>query len=223
MILKAVKQEGNVFFGKFNGNAYPIRDEMAGSSKPGYGTGYLLSPKRDLCEASRPMTTLRTLLLVIAGIIVVIVLIFAVPVARRGVFCSEIVNPYELVVMYIVTVPEAGHARYDEDFIRFARTSGLEPNSGKQMMLEAGGSRRFLNFQTTACDGAAWAWSENVAKPDEFVVTFHYNRIFGRRRAEEIRAAFIREFRGRYKVEREISWDKRVPVGPRDALVDDGG
>jgi len=169
--------------------------------------------------ASKIVKTLLTLVVGFVAATAFCALLVALPPTRRGLFCSEIVNPYDLVTMYVVTIPADGHARYDGEFVHFARAQGLMTNSGQQMLQEVGGDRRFLNYQTTACDGIAYVWSENVAKPNEFVVTFHYNKIFGKHRAEEVRAEFVRQFGGRYRVEREISWDKRVPIGPADSLV----
>lgn len=127
-------------------------------------------------------------------------------------FCSEIVNPYDLVTMYIVTVPEAEHAQFDEEFARFAQARGLTLTSGSLMLQELGGTKRFLNLNSTACDGITFVWSSNVAVADEFVVTFHSNWLFGSRRAEIIRDAFVSEFRSHYRIETEDSDFKRHPV-----------
>ncbi|HET9638258.1 MAG TPA: hypothetical protein VFP12_03545 [Allosphingosinicella sp.] len=158
------------------------------------------------------MKTLHTLALGLACGAVLCALVYVAPPARRAVFCSEIVNPYELTVLYVVTVPASEHQRFNDDFIRFAQARGLGFGSGSYRAPDADGGPWYLNRKVTACDGKTFAWSSNIARADEFVVTFHYNRLFGSRETEEITDAFVAEFRPRYKIETEDDDLNRRPV-----------
>lgn len=158
------------------------------------------------------MVPLRTLALRLAGGAAVCAVVVALPPTRRAVFCSGIVNPWDTVGLYVVTVPEPEHHRYNDDFIRFATEQGLHPAPSSYRVPEVDDGPWFLMRNVTACGGTAFAWSSNVARANEFVVTFHANQLFGRRAAERTRDAFLERFRRRYKIAREISWDRRVPV-----------
>lgn len=157
------------------------------------------------------MTKLRTIGFGLAGIAALAVLVVAFPFSRKAVFCSEIVNPYDLIGSYVVFVPAADHGAYDRAFLEFAGKHGFGSSSGEERLAEAGGgSRMFRNLNSTACDGSTLIWSSNVAHPDEFVVTFHSNRLTGRKRAAAIERAFLAEFSGRYRIrpERDVARER---------------
>ncbi|HET9638260.1 MAG TPA: hypothetical protein VFP12_03555 [Allosphingosinicella sp.] len=158
------------------------------------------------------MKTFRTLFLGLAGGAALCALIVFLPPARRAVFCSEIVNPYELTVLYVVTVPASEHQRFTDDFIGFVEKRGLKAASSSYRAPDADDGSWFLNRKVTACSEAVFAWSSNEARADEFVVTFYSNWLFGSRRSEETRDAFVAEFRPRYKIETEDNDLNRRPV-----------
>jgi hypothetical protein len=142
-------------------------------------------------------------------------LVAVVPFCRRALFCSEIVNPYELVDKpYVVTVPAAEHDIYAADFATFAQSLALPVSAGRQVLRKPDGGDDFMTLSSQACDGISYIGSENVAVANEFVVTVHYNRLWGPRAAERVRDAFIARFGHDYKIEREVSWDRRIPVVP---------
>lgn len=156
-----------------------------------------------LRAGAKRFKVLHIALVVIAGAALLATLGVALAPARRALFCSEIVNPYELTQMFVVTVPSGEHQSYDEAFLHFARKQGLAVSHGTRPNQDVGSRRPYVSYNSTACDGRVYAWSDNVAHPDEFVVTFHFNRLFGSRRAERIRDEFVAEFGPRHKIETE--------------------
>jgi hypothetical protein len=140
----------------------------------------------------------------LSGAAAVAAIVVALPLPRRVLFCSEIVNPYGLADKpCVVTVGANEHARYDSDFAAFGRSRGLSVVAAERPMREMDGGASYVGLTAQACDGLTYVWSENVATADEFVVTFHYNRLWSSRamkEAKQARAAFLAEFASRYRV-----------------------
>jgi hypothetical protein len=147
-----------------------------------------------------------------AAAALVLLALFAPP-ARKAVFCSQIVMPYELTGSYIVFVPLAEHGEYNRAFLAFARKHRFILASDEMEIDEVGNTARaYLNLQSEACDGAAYIASSNIAHPDEFWVTFDANWLVGKRRAREIERAFLAEFGRRYRIrpEEEVARERGI-------------
>jgi hypothetical protein len=120
-----------------------------------------------------------------------------------SIFCSEIINPFNLEGSYEVTVPHAQHQAFDSQFVAFFRGRGLKMSSGQLPLSEAGlPNSYFLSYNSTGCNGLAFVWSSNVAHPDQFLVSFHYNRFYGKGEAMTLERQFLTVFGRKYRITR---------------------
>jgi hypothetical protein len=153
-------------------------------------------------EIPQQLTRLRNVGLGLAGLATVALFIATVPPARKAVFCYTPINPFELQGVYVVFVPDSDHDDYNEAFLAFARKNGFTTASREGSLNEQSG-KIFRNLQSDGCAGSAWISSNNVVFADEFIVTFDYNWLFGKKKAVAAERAFLAEFGTRFKIRRE--------------------
>lgn len=142
--------------------------------------------------------------LVIAALVAAI---FLLPFPRRAVFCSQLINPWELAGSYTVSVPADRHKRFNDELATILLARGLKTDSGQMEIAEVRNSgNQYSALQSIACDGLTFVWSGNDLHPDEFGVTFHRNRLFGSDEAAAVARAFKADFSKRYSVRDGVGW-----------------
>lgn len=124
---------------------------------------------------------------------------------QQPIFCSGFFA-FRTAARFTVEVPAARTDSFDAEITSFMSRRGLSVVKGTYSTNEPLESRRpYTAYQVEGCDGRNYIWSDNSAKPHEYLVTFHYNPLF-KDQTKPLSDAFVREFRSRYDVRPYTGW-----------------
>ena len=125
---------------------------------------------------------------------------------REPFFCRIPTVPFQLAAGYTVKVSEAQALGFDEEVTSFMSGQGLTVfKASYRTSVPPERRTTYTGYQVEGCDGTSYIWSSNSSKPQEYLVTFHYNPIF-KDKTKPLSDAFLAEFRPRYDVQPYTGW-----------------